>query len=234
MIAQAKDYTCEDVTPTWHQDFLQLLPAIRRHATIAFRHLNREQRDEATAEVIANALSAFVRLVELGKIQVAYASALARFGVAQFHAGRRVGTKTNTRDVTSPAAQRKHGYTVDRLDRFDGCEGQWKETIVEDRRAGPAQTAAFRLDYPQWLARLSARDRQIAVHLAEGERTKNIARRFGLTPGRISQLRAELADDWTKFHGEVQEATTQREETGDRSDVNRSRTVQGKALARAC
>ena len=44
-----------------------MLPAIVRHARIAFRDYDREQREYLVEETIANCLVAFVRLVELGK-----------------------------------------------------------------------------------------------------------------------------------------------------------------------
>ena len=36
-------------TPKWHAVFLRMLPAIRQHARISFRHLGPEARDEAVA-----------------------------------------------------------------------------------------------------------------------------------------------------------------------------------------
>lgn len=48
-----------------------------------------------------------------------------------------------------------------------GSEG-WRAWLVEDRRARPADEAAFRIDFPAWLDRLSARKRLIAERLAGG------------------------------------------------------------------
>ena len=39
--------------------------------------------------------------------------------------------------------------------------------------------------------------------LMTGERTVDMARRFRMTSGRVSQMRRELCDDWARFHGEV-------------------------------
>jgi hypothetical protein len=39
--------------------------------------------------------------------------------------------------------------------------------------------------------------------LARGETTGRAAREFGLTPGRISQLRRELYQAWRAFQGDV-------------------------------
>src|SRR5262245_169802 len=39
--------------------------------------------------------------------------------------------------------------------------------------------------------------------MALGERTKDLAARYGTTQGRISQLRREFHDDWRRFTGEA-------------------------------
>jgi len=39
----------------WHAGFLAMLPAIRTHARIAFRHLAPEARQEAVQEAVCNA-----------------------------------------------------------------------------------------------------------------------------------------------------------------------------------
>jgi hypothetical protein len=192
-------------TADWHAGFLALLPAITRQAWIAFRQLKPEARQNATEEVIANAMVAYARLVALGKADVAYAIPLAKFGIAQVRDGRKVGSRHSIRDVLSEYAQRMKGFVVERLDRFDNEESEWKETIIEDRHAGPARTAAARIDIGDWFGLLSERDRKIAGRLAIGETTGEVAREFGLSPGRISQLRQEYYYSWRRFHGEERE-----------------------------
>ena len=50
------------------------------------------------------------------------------------------------------------------------------------------------------------RDRKIAEALADGHRATDIAVRFGLTLGRVSQLRREFEKSWLAFHGEEAES----------------------------
>ena len=107
MTALVKQHPCRKPSPAWHKVFLGMLPPIRTHARIAFRHLNPEAREEAVAEVIANACRAFVRLVQLGKTDIAYPGVLARYGVAQVNGGRRVGGRLNIQDVSSKYCQRR-------------------------------------------------------------------------------------------------------------------------------
>ena len=71
-----KSARCKKSPPAWHADFEAMIPTIENHAKIAFRHLDPEAREEAVQETLCNACQAYVRLVELGKTDVAYASVL--------------------------------------------------------------------------------------------------------------------------------------------------------------
>ena len=191
------------VVPDWRPAFLAMLPVIETHARCTFRRLDPEAREEAVQEVIANACCAFARLAQRGKIALAYPTVLARYGVAQVKDGRKVGGHLNVRDVSSAYAQRRKGIVVERLDHFDDEENAWREMLLEDRNTGPAEVAATRLDFAAWLWILPGRLRRIAQTLATGETTTATAKRFNVSPGRISQLRKELFRVWQTFQGEL-------------------------------
>jgi hypothetical protein len=183
-----------------------MLPAIRRAAQISFRKAPAELRAELVEEVVAASLVLFQRLVTRGKEQLAYPSALARFAVAQTRSGRRVGSRLRIGDVLSSYARRHKRFHLERLDQFDPAEDAWKEILVADHRATPADLAASRIDFGQWLGGMPGRLRKIAQCLATGESTSGAARRFGVTPARISQLRREFRRSWSAFHGDGPEA----------------------------
>lgn len=56
----------------------------------------------------------------------------------------------------------------------------------------PAEAAAFRMDFTDWQADLNHRHRAIADALASGDRTEEVAERFAVSAGRVSQIRREL------------------------------------------
>jgi len=56
----------------WHAGFLAMLPVIVQYARGAFGHLNPEARQDLVQEVIANALVAYVRLFQQGRVALAY------------------------------------------------------------------------------------------------------------------------------------------------------------------
>jgi len=182
--------------------FLVMLPAIARHARITFRSRKGDERDDLIQEVVANAAVAFMRLVQIGKQQLAYPTVLARYGVAQVLDGRRVGNRLRIGDVLSACCQKKKGVVVERLDKFDEEVGAWQEIIVEDRTATPADIARVRIDFNAWLQILPRQQRKVANTLAMGETTSATAKKFGLSPGRISQLRRDLMESWQAFVGD--------------------------------
>jgi hypothetical protein len=97
----------------------------------------------------------------------------------------------------------RKGISVRQLNYYDPQEEAWKEIHAEDRTATPADLADSRIDFPAWLETLGSRNRKIALSLAAGETTKAVARRFQISPSRVSELRRELQDDWHWFHGEA-------------------------------
>jgi hypothetical protein len=82
------------------------------------------------------------------------------------------------------------------------------EILVEDRHAGPAETAASRIDFAAWLRSLSHPKRRLAVTLGAGESTSAVARKFHVSLGRVPQLRRELKQAWEVFAAEHPAANT--------------------------
>lgn len=203
MIARAKKRPQTSAASALGARFLTLLPAIQEQARFAFRSEPRERGQELVAEVIANAFVAFVRLVERGLTSVIYPTPLAGYAIKQVRDGRRVGAKLNVRDVTSAYCQLRKRIAIERLDRFDERKGEWREVLIEDHHAGPAETAAARIDIAEWFASLPRRKRRIAETLVTGETTKRTARKFRVSPGRISQNRRELEQAWRDFQGDA-------------------------------
>jgi len=200
MIAPAKSHRPRKSVPDWHAKFLEMMPAIVQHARISFRALDPEARAEAVQETVCNACAAVCRLAELGKLDLAYPSVLARFGVAQVKDGRKLGSKLNCREVLSPYCQRLKHVVVERLDRYDEEEDAWQEAVVQDTRTAPVpEIVAFRCDFADWLKAIGRRNRRIAESLAVGHRTSDVAKRFKVSRGRVSQLRRELAESWHTF-----------------------------------
>ena len=188
--------------------FLAMLPRIRRQAGYYLRRLPIKDRADAVQEVVASAFVNYVRLIERGKSDLAYAGPLARYGACQYLAGRRVGNRMNGHDITSAYCQQRKRIVVEQLDRFDDPSSDWEQLVVEDKHSTPADVASTRIDFAAWLESLPKRTRRVAETLATGEATSHVARMFGCSASRISQLRRELYDAWLVFTGEAPTATS--------------------------
>src|SRR2546423_435108 len=66
----------------------------------------------------------------------------------------------------------------------------------------PPDAAAFRIDWSHFLATLSERDRQLAHFLSLGHRAKVAAKKFKLSPGRVTQLCQQWCKEWLACQGE--------------------------------
>jgi len=179
----------------WQAQFMALLPAIQKHARRLIQRSCLRDRDESLQAAVAYAAVGFARLAALGQAHKGYPSTLARFGLKQHRAGRLVGGRVNSHDVGSAKCRVRNGCMIESFE-------DWNEVLAENRRATPAEIAALRIDFADWLRSVSSRDRQLVALLARGETTQNAAVLLGVSAGRISQLRRELFVSWQRFQGE--------------------------------
>ena len=195
---------CQPALEQLQSDFLKLLPRIQRHAAISFRQVRcAQQKDEYLAEVTAMAWQSYVRLRQQGKDPAQFPSVLASYAVKAARSYRRLCGEERSRDALSPRAQRRHGFAVESLPAFSSLHGNVWDEALQDNAATPVlDQVCWRCDFPQWRLSHSSRDRKIIDALLVGERTLDVAQRFGLTPGRISMLRSELHADWEQFCAE--------------------------------
>jgi hypothetical protein len=175
-------------------------PRVVTHGRVYFRHLRRADREEAVQEMVGLSWMWFVRLAGRGQDGSRFASGLARFAARAVRSGRRVCGQESGRDALSPSAQRRHRFLVSSLPEFSTLsDNLLSEALADNTQTPPDEQAAFRADFAAWRASRNERDRQILHDLMVGERTRDVAARHGITPGRVSQLRRELHDDWERF-----------------------------------
>ena len=193
----------------WQAGFLAaVLPAVRTHAMIRFRRMPAASREEAVQEAVAAACVSYRLLAAKGRLHAARPGMVADFAVKHVRNGRHVGGRQDAaRDAMSPAAARRHGVRVLSYDQgrdpADPCGDAWRVRAFAGRRDPVPDTACFRVDFERWLGTLAARDRAVVDAMAAGEGTSALAERFGISPGRVSQLRRKLERAWLAFHGEA-------------------------------
>ena len=203
MIAMAQVNNASQPTD-WQAGFLCLLPRIERTARSAFRRLRDDAREDAVCEVIANCFRAYHRLHERRLLHRAFASPLVRFAVAQYYAGRRVGSSQCGHDCYGQQVRNEEQVQFRSIGTPREQRQEWLECLTENYRTPVPDQVHYRVEFPRWFRGQSRRNRQIAERLALGYTTAEVARQFRLSPGRISQLRRELHDSWQEFTADRQ------------------------------
>jgi len=198
-------------------DFLDLLPRVRQHAAVVFRALPAAEREEAIAEAVAAAFVAFRRLRARGLDPARdFPSQMAIYAALHVKDGRHVGGRASSKDVLSRKAQRKHGFRVESLplatrrpheDLYGGLNGQrtldaYEERLRDNHCTPPPEAAAFRIDFPEFIGSLCRRDQRLAGFLSLGNSASDAAARFGLSPGRVTQLRQGWCREWHVRNGD--------------------------------
>jgi hypothetical protein len=84
----------------------------------------------------------------------------------------------------SSVARRRHGFKLDL-----GICDCLQNILILGRSADVPDLAAFRVDFDRWFSTFTRRDQRIITALASGECTKAVSEKFGISPGRVSQLR---------------------------------------------
>jgi hypothetical protein len=184
-----------------HAAFLSLLPRIELHGKVYFRDVgSAELQEELIAEMVALCWKWFLCLLKQGKDPHAFPSAICTYAARAVHSGRRLCGQEPAREVLSPLAQARHGFVVASIPDGSALAGDvFAEALRDNTQTPVPEQVSFRLDFPAWRATWSERDRRVIDDLIRGERTGDLARKYGLSPARISQLRREFFEDWCRF-----------------------------------
>jgi hypothetical protein len=186
---------CASSLKEQQRTFLTMLPRIQSHARFAFRSWKcAHRRADAVVETVGLAWLWYVQLSQRGKDVSGFVTRLANYAAKAVRHGRRVCGQQKADDVLSPLGASRHRFLVEQL-----IGTALSEALVDNTVTPPPKQAAFRIDFPNWLATRSERDRQVAGQLMRGDRTVDVSRAFALTAARVSQLRRELCNDWRRF-----------------------------------
>jgi hypothetical protein len=178
---------------TWQSNFIAMLPEIEQKLRLAFCRLAPEAREDAIEEGVVHSLLAYVRLHEQGRAEVATPSSLAWYSSRHVKRGRPAAGRMNAREPLSRYGQISNRIEVERE------PGAWIDTMVVDKRAAVADQVAAKMDVGAWFATLAKRMKEIAKDLAFGCSTTEVAEKYGVSAGRISQIRRVLEKSWAAF-----------------------------------
>lgn len=180
------------------------LPVIADRFKFRFRNLAPEARAEATQDATALAWQSFSRAAEAGTTWDGVATD--RTGcatptrIAEFAAGHQVAGRgflgVCVTDPLSPACQQLGRAALQRLHGSrlgdEPCD-LVPAALVTRAHADPASRARAQVDWRMIAARCSLRARQVLALLVRGWKPSEIARRLGVSPGRVTQIKSEIA-----------------------------------------
>ena len=142
----------------------------------------------------------FLRLAQRGKDANRFVFMFSRFLARAAIAGRRLAGMEKSNGVLCRLAQLRHSFTVSPLPEDNGfTDNALIEALHDNTQTPVPEQVSFRIDFPKWRRSRPHRDRKIIDQLMAGERTQNVARKFGISEGRVAQLRREFHQDWERY-----------------------------------
>jgi hypothetical protein len=175
---------------------------LESRARANFSRLDRERRDEAVAEVMAVTLAAALSAARRGRLYNLTPFWCVIFASRQWRQGRRfAGYSSNC--VMSEASRIKHGIKVGSLEALDEGAGHeayisLDESLADRNAEDPFDVVRRSEDFPAIMDMegVSPKARRTLMFLAEnqgGSRQLDLAAELMVSPGRITQLKGELA-----------------------------------------
>ena len=172
--------------------YAKMLPHFRRYAR-RFDKSRRFGQDDVIQELAGIAFEMYTSLIQRGK--ETFYSPIVRFSIQKFHRGRRfVGM--NSTDILSEHTQMQKRCGVFSLDEAEEGDNRY---FMTDQKTNVADYVQFRLDFEDWLQRQTERDQAIIRDLAMSETTGDVAKKYKVSAGLISQYRKRYADSWNAF-----------------------------------
>ena len=180
----------------------EILPILSRTVPRVVNPTDCEDSEELIADTLATAAEMLQSLEKAGrKIP---ARSVAFYSIQRAKSGRRA-YQSGAADPLSPVFRTRTPSAIIPLDAPISSEGEGAYRTMGDfigaPTEDPSETALRRIDWESFLGTLATREKQILSCIADGWRNMDIAKRFKVTPARITQLKREIADRIKEFMG---------------------------------
>ena len=187
-------YASAPSVPSFDVLYAKMLPHFRYYAR-RYSRSKRIDREDVIQELTGIALELYTSLVRRGK--TVFYTPIMKYAIKRYREGRRfIGY--NSTDILSEQTQMMGRSAICRLSEFDGDPGSW-DFGHYNRNHDPAEAVHWKIDYETWLSQQTPRDQAIAHDLSYGYTTGEVARKYGVSDGLISQYRKRYAESWENF-----------------------------------
>lgn len=145
-----------------------------------------DTRDDLTAEAVALSYKYFLSMRRRGRdVDTELMCGVAGNAAKSALSGRQLAGDRPRKDALSPQA--------------NTLRTDFEDLLIDDGRTPIPDQVRFRIDWPEFLETLPARDQEMIRFLMLGNPAKDAARKFGISFGRASQLRKQWAHAWAGF-----------------------------------
>jgi len=173
----------------------KMMPHFRYYAKQHVRRKNRRyDYDDVIQDLVGFALEMYHSLIQRGK--EVFFSPILNYAIKRYQDGRRF-TGSNTTDILSHQTQILGRSDVCQLSAFEGDLDE--RDFMEMVQPSVADAVQWKIDYETWLVNLTPRDQAIAMDLSYGHTTSEVAAKYGVSAGLISQYRKRYAQSWNDF-----------------------------------
>jgi len=186
-------------------EFLASLQSIEHVARSCFRWVRcADRREECVFETVALCWLWHLRLHLQGRDSRAFIVGMSHLAAKAVKSGRRLCGHESTTDALSPKCQYRRGFRVDGFgENSSALSPIIQEALHDNRQTRVIDQVQFRIDFADWRSSLDNRRQRIVDSMLENRSTSELSERFGVTPGRVSQLRREFHEGYTAFCGDV-------------------------------
>ena len=180
----------------------EILPILTVTVPRTVKPVDGEDSEELVQDTIATAAEMLESLEKSHK-KILQRS-VAFYSIQRAKSGRRA-YQNNVADPLCPVFRTRNEAAIVPIDApfHSDDEGSCRTMgdFISSGTEDPAETALRRIDWESFLTTLAARERQILSCIADGWRNIDIARKFKVTPARITQMKGEIASSIKEFMG---------------------------------
>ena len=204
MIAIAKPKTVKITSKAEreaHAKFCELAPGISNYVRKTFRKRDPNSLDEIEQSVLVFSFETIRSLAAKGRLNDAYATVLARYGIRKHLTGRIGGIPSSSTDVLGERCRFLNRAKVEHYGLCENISDSFEsEATANDGKYPIHRTVALKIDFfDTWLAKQTSKDQAIIQDLAMGYTTTEVAKAHNISMGRVSQLRKTYAESWYAF-----------------------------------
>ena len=178
----------------------EILPILTVTVPRTVKPVDSEDPEELVQDTIATAAE-MLESLERSNRKIP-ARSVAFYSIQRAKSGRRA-YQNNATDPLCPVFRTRNTTAIIPIDAPMQSEGlaRTMSDFISSGMEDPSETALRRIDWESFLSTLASREKQVLSCIADGWRCMDIAKHIGVTAGRVTQMKREIATRIKEFMG---------------------------------